>query len=81
MAEPEQNNNDLIPNQSNNNEEIGKEIWLVPLYTLAYSLFAIWLLIDGWLTGFSPYLEDLRKVNYVPLPQPVTVFALPVFDQ
>ena len=78
MAEPEQNNNDIIPNQSNNNEEIGKEIWLVPLYTLAYSLFAIWLLVDGWLTSFSSILNlwHLDEGFKVPAQVPFLFFTI-----
>lgn len=57
MAEFEQNNNVTTPDQSNNDTRISKATWLVPIYILMYSIFAIWLLVDGWLTDFSSILN------------------------
>jgi hypothetical protein len=87
MAEPnqndnvsvtDQNNNITPPNQSNNGTDVGKSIWLVPLYTLVYSIFAIWLLIDGWLTGFSSILNlwNLDEEFKVPAQVPFLFFTI-----
>ncbi len=46
-----------LPTQTSNSTDIGKSIWLVPIYVFIYSTFAIWLLVDGWLTGFSSILK------------------------
>lgn len=75
---PNQNNNITPPNQSNNGTDVGKSIWLVPIYTLAYSIFAIWLLIDGWLTGFSSILNlwHLNEEFTVPAQVPFLFFTI-----
>lgn len=78
MDESEKNNNVTTPDQSNNDTKIGKKIWLVPLYTLAYSMFAIWLLVDGWLTGFSSVLSlwHLDENFKVPAQVPFLFFTI-----
>lgn len=76
--EPVPDNNITPPNQSSNDTDVGKSIFLVPVYTLAYSIFAIWLLVDGWLTGFSSILNlwDLDESFKVPSQVPFLFFTI-----
>ncbi|MCH2089764.1 MAG: hypothetical protein MK175_21505 [Pseudoalteromonas sp.] len=46
-----------LSTQTSSSSDIGKAIWLVPIYVFIYSTFAVWLLVDGWLTGFSSILK------------------------
>lgn len=73
-----QNNNTTSPNPNNNSTDVGRSIWLVPLYTFAYSIFAIWLLIDGWLTGFSSILNlwSLDEGFTIPTQVPFLFFTI-----
>ena len=69
--------NDLA-SQASSSSDIGKSIWLVPIYVFIYSTFAVWLLVDGWLTGFSSILK-LWGVNggtEVPAQVPFLFFTI-----
>ena len=57
-----------ISDQENSSSDTGKSIWLVPIYIFIYSSFAIWLLIDGWLTEFSSVLKfwDISVGSEIP---------------
>lgn len=58
--------------------DIGRAIWLVPIYVFAYSIFAFWLLIDGWLTGFSSLLKlwDVSQNSKIPAQVPFLFFTM-----
>ncbi|MCG9761633.1 hypothetical protein L1D50_21415 [Pseudoalteromonas sp. Isolate6] len=67
-----------LPNQTSSSSDIGKSIWLVPIYVFIYSTFAIWFLVDGWLTGFSSILKlwHISDDTEIPAQVPFLFFTI-----
>ncbi|MBT0585579.1 hypothetical protein [Alteromonas oceanisediminis] len=59
---------DLTDTQVVVESDLGLAIWLVPIYVLVYSLLALWLLVDGWLSGFSSLLKFWEVGHDVEIP-------------
>lgn len=88
QGRPSQDNGQLLQQATTNNHptqvssssdsDIGKSIWLVPIYVFIYSTFAVWLLVDGWLTGFSSILKlwGISDGTEIPAQVPFLFFTI-----
>lgn len=77
-TEPNISNEVIQPNRESNIDDVGNKIGLIPIYIFIYSIFAIWLLLDGWLTGFSSILGlwSLDEDFMIPAQVPFLFFTM-----